>query len=284
MNNGHYYSVSFGCELGKKLKDYFERCTNADRAASEFAKATIERFRLNIPERDIDVCYSDDCEAGGLLAISVPRFDPDTLPHELSAMKDNDDCIFLLPSIEASSHYIPYKTAERLAKNNRKDWSFRTDAKGVLTKFLYKDVKHKMPLSDRRLLFKNEPTGNARLALGTHYAFHTDIDIPINNRINQSHTEACFDDALQFYLDWKALPTVTAYTLVKILHLEYKGDITNRRVALSEIQSRSYCHWRVDSKRGRYLFHTGLTSSDKDMIPEDPSGMLGIFLTECQTK
>lgn len=281
MKQGHYYVVDKESDLGIRIQQYFTRCANADKVIDDFVKTLPSKFGLHAID-DAQLCYADDCDAGGLIYISFPKERAKSkilLPMVWDYFEDPDDPnrICYAPRIQPVSRFVRYGKAVNMA--SRADWEFNmappVGGKRAKPKaYMYGDVKrHIMP--DNKMDFISpkgkEPGYSLRLAYGTNYQLKLDGQIYLPERwrddkeSNVRYTDdIVFDRALDLFKQWSALPSVPANTLARLLALEYHGSDKG-------IKDNAYCHYITDPDKHRYIIHTGLTSALSDMREVEPS-------------
>ena len=83
ITKGRYYAVDFDSSLGVQIRNHLTRCTNCEQSIRDFLRSVEQKYSFPLPVTDDTVyCMSDDCEAGGLLAILVPKSAYDAAHHD----------------------------------------------------------------------------------------------------------------------------------------------------------------------------------------------------------
>lgn len=288
----HYYIVNRDSNLGVRIDQYFQRCQQADRDIDAFVQTLPEQYGLHPVDADTELCYADDCDAGGLIRVSFSidnlahsQVKPDAHVWDSFPDPDNDDRVCYAPRIQPQSRYVRYGQAVKMA--DRPDWEFVPAQPSFAKKgfslqvYNYGDVcKHMQPDNRKTLQYKGQdPAHSMRLAFGTHLALEHDGITYLPERLMKlasTHTEdnlhiefisdALFDLAIHLYRSWSSLPSIPANTLARTLALEWNGkDI--------DLRDNAYCHCipDPDSTQNRYLIHTGLTSRLPDMKEVTPT-------------
>lgn len=291
----HYYTINMDSELGIRIEQYFQRCHHAERTIDAFVQTLSDQYGLHSLDTDTQLCFADDCDAGGLIRLSFTisrlaesKTKPDPMVWESFPDPDDADRVCYAPRIQPQSRFVRYGKAVKLT--DRPDWEF-VPAKPSLAKrglllqvFNYGDVRqHMLPDNRKEFQYKGkEPAYSLRLAFGTHLAlvhdgisylperFMSCSDTPgideSNARIEYI-SDALFDLALQLYHQWTELPSVPANTLARLLALEWHGSTDKN----SDLREHAYCHCIPDPDNHRFLVHTGLTSRLSDMREVSPN-------------
>lgn len=290
----HYYIVNGDSILGIRIKQYFQRCELAERDIDAFVQSLPDQYGMYPLDINTQICYADDCDAGGLLRLSFPisllaesSFKPDTMVWESFPDPDDDDRVCYAPRIQPQSRFVRYGQAVKM--NRRPDWKFVSAPPSLVKRGLpfqiynYGDVQqHIQPDNRKELQHKGkDPSYSMRLALGTHLtlvhdgitylpeSLYQDQTTPLN--IEGQHVEYIsderFDLALKLYRAWTELPSVPANTLARTLALDWHG-LTGKDSVLRE---HAYCHCIPDSDHNRFIVYTGLTSHLVDMKEVNPT-------------
>lgn len=288
-SQGHIYEVASDSTLGVQISNYVKRCTMCNAAIRDFLRSVEKKYSFPLHITD-DTIYtlSDDCDAGGLLAIVVKKQDwlmaRTSDPHfyvlwDTMPSPDNDDEFYVFPRIETTTHYVKYGLAVRLCEHGAPDWDFspptlREQASGLkLHRVTYDEVRQHISTADRNNLVSKPgqtPSPVVRLAVGRQYKLNTDTLPDCPERSGDVMTQN-FSDAVALYKEWMALPTVPANTLARTLRL--KSPSADGR-ADAEL---CFCEWRSDVCNHRYLIHTGLVSSMAEMSEATDEFALSLF-------
>lgn len=284
---GNTYTVSFDSTLGVSIKNYIERCRLANEAADNFVNELHLKHKFVELTSDDTLHFSDDCDAGGLLYISISNErlcqiaqSPSPAPDYVmwASLEDPDDPsrTIWFPRIEAKTQYIRFGQAVKLFKRKCKSWEFQSDPKvtSTIQSFNYGDVSKRISPENRKALYDekgNPPAHATRLALGRNFYLSTD-----DGTGSFSATDNDFSAALELFKQWSSLPRVDANSLSRILHLElpasFKMEANKKSGHLSDELARlSFCHWRVDKENQQYVINTGLVSHLSEMrLVENP--------------
>lgn len=295
----HYYIVNGDSSLGVRIEQYFQRCQKVDSDIDAFIQILPEQYGLHLLDKGTQLCYADDCDAGGLIRISFQisnlvnsEVKPNPLVWDSFPDPDDDDRVCYAPRIQPHSRFVRYGQALKMSE--RDDWEF-VPAKHALAKkgfplqvYMFGDVRqHILPENRKELQYKGQdPAYSLRLAFGTHLALvHEGITYLPERLLNhkdgtpaQSETtdlnieyisDDLFDLALQLYKSWAELPSVPANTLARILALEWNGS----KDTDSNLRDNAYCHCipDPDATKHRFIIHTGLTSRLTDMQEVSPT-------------
>lgn len=273
LSTGNYYSIDFDSTLGRSVSEYVDKCNAANAAADTFVRSMHKQYRFpEIADEDI-LHFSDDCDAGGLLYISISN-------ERLASLQDTPDYVMWasvddpaddtrtiwFPRIEMSAGYMRLGEAVKIARSGRTDWEFLKDDKSKqydIKSFLYGDVYRRISPSNRKLLLDergHEPSHSTRLALGRHFYLATDDG---NSTFEAS--EEYFQKALSLFKAWNDLPRVPANTLSRILRLQLPQNVGRTahgdgKQLTDELMALSFCRWQSDAEHSRYIIHTGLVS------------------------
>lgn len=277
LTSGNYYAVDFDSTLGRSISDYIDRCRIANEAADTFVRDLHNKYRFpSIADADT-LHFSDDCDAGGLLYISISndRLDSitDTPDYVLWASMEDPDThnrTIWFPRIEMSTGYMRLGEAVGISRSGRVDWEFvkdETSKRYDIKSFLYGDVFRRISPSNRKLLFDErgrEPSHSTRLALGRHYYLTAD-----DGESTFDASDDHFREALALFKAWNALPRVPANTLSRILRLQLPQHVgrthADKHRLAEEITAISFCQWQTDAEHHRYIIHTGLVSELTEM-------------------
>lgn len=286
--NGHVYEVAADSGLGVQISSYVRRCVKCNEAIRDFLLSIEQKYSFPVPVTDSTAyCLSDDCDAGGLMAIVVGKKDflmADANQHgyviwDTMPSPDNEDELYMFPRIESTTHYIKYGKAVRLFNLQDPDWEFQPPTKQEKDKGLklhaviYDEVRTRISKTDRDALTSKPgttPAASVRLALGRQFTLHTESLPDCPERAGDVLTRN-FRDAVALYKEWMSLPCVPANSLARILRL--KSNSSNGRTEADQC----FCEWRYDKQHNRYLIHTGLFSSIEDMKKTDDPSALSMF-------
>lgn len=278
---GNTYTVDFDSTLGMSVKNYIQRCQLAHEAADDFVKNLHLKYKFIELTHDDTLHFSDDCDAGGLLYISIsnerlsqlaqsPSSTPDYVMWASLPDPDDSSRTIWFPRIEVKTQYIRFGQAVKLFKSKDKSWEFQKDPQcsSSIKVFNFGDIVKRISPENRRALYDakgNEPSHATRLALGCHYYLSTDD----GNASFYAHKDM-FNEALDLYKAWNDLPRVSANSLSRILALEIPEKIKcisrkDSHKFADELSRISFCHWRTDNERQQYIIHTGLISRLSDM-------------------
>lgn len=282
---GHVYEVKIDSTLGIQITNYASRCTRCNEAVRDFIQSIEHKYSFPVHITDkTEYCLSDDCDAGGLIAIVVNKSDFSQLSLRASVIWDSlpatgdENALYVFPRIEANTHFIKYGQAVRLLDHQAPDWEFmpptmRDKANGkklhVLT---YDEVRNRIGSSDREALVSKPgqtPSASVRLAIGTQYKLNVDSlpDCPERSGIMTQN----FIDAVSLYKEWMSIPNVPANALARTLCL--KSPSADGK----EDAERCFCEWRTDADNKRYLIYTGLVSSLAEMRETIDPSALAVF-------
>lgn len=274
-HKGHYYAVPFDSSLGVQIKTYITRCNNSENAVRDFIYSLQQKYAFPLPVTDhTSYMLSDDCEAGGLLAILVSRsdFESASLDERCRALwsaipsPDDDTMLCLLPRIEAHTHYIKYGKAVRMFEHKAVDWLFalptqRDKSNGMkLHVVTYDEVRNRISREDKEALVRKPgttPSAALRLAVGKQYVPVSDPSDAIS--FSQNAMNDYLSDAIALYREWMNLPNVPANTLARILGLR---PVSSDAAKDTE---NCFCEWQTDADHQRFIIHTGLKS---DLLTE----------------
>lgn len=286
------YAVDFDSLLGESIRNYFGRVSAIDKAIDQFVATLVPDHHFPCDISHAQLVYSDDCDAGGLLGISVPKAVVGELTTDAAAVWDQvDDAndaarVIIIPRVERKKRFLRYGVANDLLKRMPQDedssvWQFPKPNMGDIEKgrqmhvCLYGELKRQIPDAAREALRgKNGkyPDDNTRIVPCIRYELPDD----------PSATPT--PSAIRLCRAWYALPCVAANTLARILRLDMKPAMRHQQpeqaVDIEGIRSASFCHWRKDSAHHRYLFKTGLTSDLSEMQLVTDADAAAMFANE----
>lgn len=275
IRQGRVYEIAFNTVLGLKIKNYIQRSNLCNSAIRDFLHSVEQKyaFPVHITD-DTSYCISDDCEAGGIIAIIIsksvfhaadikPRF------HVLwdTMQAEDEDSLYVFPRIESLRRYVKYGTAVRLFEKQDPRWDFllpspQERSNGLkLHMVYYKDVRHHISKEDLSSIVSKpgkSPSPFMRLAVGREFVLNQetlDLTPDMQSEVTQS-----FGDAVALYKEWVGLPVVASNTLARILGLKAVGKDAG------DFKNQCFCEWRTDTVNRRHLVYTGLTSSNPEMI------------------
>lgn len=270
----HRYAVAFDSVLGLQIKNYIARCVNAETAARDFAECRAKIYGLSCIDKDTELVFSEDCEAGGLLGFSICKHTFDELATDMrvavlwDSMPDESRPanVIVFPRCERHTHHIRYGQAVELQRAGSPEWAFNMERKGSsgemrVKKYTYDEVRRVISREDANALVKKvgeTPAASIKLARGCQYVINTDT-LPSHMRIAVSTYR---QEAIELYTEMQSLPSVPALSLAKTLQLRTFTD--------KDFRDRCFCRWAVDEPNHRYIITTGLTSSRQDMVELDP--------------
>ena len=262
------YTVDAESTTGVAISTYIRRCLAAKQALYDFLP-TIAEYDFPIPVTpDTTYLTSDDCDAGGLLAIIVHQTDIDQMSQRANVLwdtmpcpsDDDPDAIAIFPRIEAKSHYIRYSRAVRLHYDNAPDFEFlppsAEDKKKdrVLRTVTLDSVRRTISKEDLAALAHKgktpDPTSKKILLAPARHFELPDIDL---TSFPEEDRKQLFADAVRLHKAFFGLPTVSANSLVRTLQLDGK-DIKH-----------PYCEYNFDETTHQYIIKTNLSSSLVDM-------------------
>ena len=267
VHKGHYYAVDFDSFLGVQIRNYIQRCNLCDSSIRDFIRSVPQKYSFPLPVTDDTVyCLSDDCDAGGLLAIMVnkdafgaaardQRFD---VIWSVVPSSDDADMLCIFPRMETHTHYIRYGQAVSLHERKAPDWSFMPPKPKDIAKHLklhvvtYEEVRNRISKQDKDALVKKpgkSPSPSMRLAIGRQYVLRDE-----ESGTDYAESEY-FADAVSLFDQWMALPSVPSHTLARLLELKATDD------AQIKDPDVCFCAWHTDADNHRYIIHTGLHSA-----------------------
>lgn len=281
---GNMYAVDFDSALGVQIKTYIKRCNECETAIRDFIRTLNCKYSFPVTITDnTPYCLSDDCDAGGLLAIVADKaaYDActDARSHVLwDAMPSDDDSdkVYLFPRVESTSHYVKYGLAVRMYEHQDPNWSFmepnaREKAKGQkLHSVTYDEVRNRISIDDRNKLVRrpgDTPSPSVRLAMGVQFKLNDETIGAYRDSIEQYYAEA-----VALFKEWRMLPSVPANTLARILRLA-----SSRHDGKNADTKDFFCEWRTDNANHRYLIHTGLKTDLSAMQPVDDPSLYNLF-------
>lgn len=268
MTNQNTYKIDFKSELGQAVSAYFDRCTEAEKAAREFIRS-VEQYGFVPCDDNTEYVAPEDADAGGVMAICLSEANAkacwNLIDHILwdhvETEEEDGKVYWFFPRVTIEMHYMRYDKAVRLKERMSPEWDFVMDREkpSEIKYYLYDDIRRQcLPEDVREMTPKSRttPAPAMRVALGTKYKIE---EKPSNALRVPLPTSKPFSDAVALYKAVKALPTVPANGLALVLGLRTRDDKAKR----SDI----YVEYRKDSKRRCWLIHTGLVSQHPDFKP-----------------
>lgn len=267
------YTVDFNSTLGISIKNYIDRCSNAQNAINIFLEKELSDFDFPVHVTDeTEYILSDDCDAGGLIGIIVPA----DVIHEMSdraivmwdAMPcyDDDKSVILFPRIEAQTHYMHYSEAVKIFNSKSKQWEFMPPSqkdkanKRPIRSVTYDEVRHLVNKADADELKKKCKTllPSTPLAIAKYFSLPADSDHEVmKQRIvslkDRNILSKYMSDAISLYKCMTELPSVSSNSLARMLQLSGM-DVKH-----------PYCEYRTDSEKSQFVIITNLTSSLSEM-------------------
>lgn len=289
QTKGNVYEVDTDSLLGVQIDNYVKRCVKCSDAIRDFLRSIEQKYNFPIHITDNTIyALSDDCDAGGLMAIVVSKeeWNESSACNHVSHVlwdvlpsPENEDELYVFPRIEATTHYVKYGLAVRLFDHEAPDWEFMPPSASERSKDLkihrvtFDAVRHLISSEDRQALVSKPgqtPSPSVRLAIGKQYRLNTETLTDCPERSGDVSTQR-FQLAVELYKEWMALPTVPANTLARTLRL--KSSSANGK----DDASICFCEWRADVSHNRFLIHTGLVSSLAEMREATDEFALSLF-------
>lgn len=264
----HTYVVDFDSDLGMLISNYVDRCRQCNQAVRDFIMSLPQKYAFPISvDEHTGFCVSDDCDAGGLLSISIPKSSFDVMSADLRTAvlwdcidDDGSENVHVFPRMECQSHFVKYGTAVSLSETNPYEWEFmkptvREKSKGLqIHAVRYEDVRRKISRQDIEGLGLKpgvSPSASMRLAFGKKYVLNDEL-VCGRPDYGTDAKEEYFAEARSLYDEWMSIPSVPANTIARILHLTSHD---------SSYTDGCFCEWHKDAENHRFVIETNLVSS-----------------------